>query len=73
MKEKLSQVRFGNMNMNFCVQISNPMMSAFYIKEEHTSLPCCGFPEELMNKATEIGEMPTVNNLCAFLVLQSGR
>lgn len=68
MKEKLSQVRFSDMNRSFCVQISNPNMSAFYIKEEHTSLPCCGFPEELMNKATEIGEMPTVNHSCAFLV-----
>lgn len=66
MKEKLSQVRFSDMNRSFRVQISNPNMSN--IREEHTSLPCCGFPEELMNKATEIGEMPTVNHSCAFLV-----
>ena len=47
-------------------------MPAFYIKEEHTSLSCCGFPEEVMNKAKEIGEVPKENHSHAFLVLQSG-
>lgn len=67
----LSQVSFSSMNRFFCVQISNPNMPAFYIKEEHTSLPCCGFPEEGMNKTMETGEVPKENHSHAFLVLQS--
>lgn len=72
MKKRFSQVSFSNMNKFFWAQISNPNMPAFYIKEEHTSLPCCGFPEEAMNKATETGEVPKENHSHVFLVLQSG-
>lgn len=54
-------------------QISNRRTPAFYMKEEHTSLPCCPFPDKGKNAATEIGEEPKKNPSRAFLVLQSGR
>lgn len=47
-------------------------MPAFYINEEDTSLPCSGFPKEVMHKAMEIGEVPMENYSRAFLVLPLG-